>query len=76
MMVTPAQRFFSYAGVKLPDLNRQMSPEEIKSAYSIQYPELATAAIKALRLLATSSATNSWLASVQRVDRRFPAPPR
>ena len=32
MMVTPAQRFFSYAGVTLPDLNRQMSPEEIKSA--------------------------------------------
>ena len=46
MMVTPAQRFFSYAGVTLPDLNRQMSPEEIKSAYSIQYPELATAAVK------------------------------
>lgn len=46
MMVTRGQRIFSYAGVTLPDLNRKMSPEEIKAAYSIQYPELATAAIQ------------------------------
>jgi PRTRC genetic system protein C len=45
MTVTPTQRIFSYAGVMLPDLDRKMSPEEIKAAYSIQYPELATAAI-------------------------------
>jgi len=46
MTVTPAQRIFSYAGLTLGDLDRRMSPEEIKAAYSVQYPELATAGIK------------------------------
>ena len=45
MTVTPVQRIFSYAGLTLPDLDRQMLPEEIKAAYSVHYPELATAAI-------------------------------
>ncbi|TAM79653.1 MAG: PRTRC system protein C [Acidobacteria bacterium] len=45
MTVNPTERIFSYAGLSLPDLNRKMSPEEIKAAYSTQYPELATAAI-------------------------------
>jgi PRTRC genetic system protein C len=45
MKVTTAVREFSYMGLKLPDINTSMSPEEIKSAYSTQYPELATAAI-------------------------------
>jgi PRTRC genetic system protein C len=38
-------RSFSYNGVKLPDPDPKMSPEEVKAAYSHQYPELATAAI-------------------------------
>ncbi len=45
MTVTPTERIFSYAGLSLPDLDRKLSPEEIKAAYSNQYPELATAAI-------------------------------
>lgn len=45
MTVTPTQRIFSYAGLTLPDLDRRMQPEEIKAAYSTQYPELATAVI-------------------------------
>ena len=45
MTVTPTQRIFSYAGLTLTDLDRRMSPEEIKAAYSVQFPELATAAI-------------------------------
>lgn len=45
MKVTPAVREFSYMGVKLPDINPSLSPEEVKSAYTTQYPELATAAI-------------------------------
>ena len=45
MIVTQCQRVFSYAGLVLPDLDRKLTPEEIKAAYSIQYPELATAAI-------------------------------
>ena len=46
MTITPAARIFSYAGISLPDLDRNMPPEEIKAAYSMQYPELATAAIQ------------------------------
>jgi PRTRC genetic system protein C len=45
MTVTPAIRIFSYQGITLPDLDCRLSPEEVKAAYSTQYPELATAAI-------------------------------
>ncbi len=45
MTVTPAVRIFSCSSLTLPDLNPNLSPEEIKTAYAIQYPELATAAI-------------------------------
>jgi len=38
-------RSFTYNGVRLPDPDPRMSPEEIKAIYSHQYPELATAAI-------------------------------
>jgi PRTRC genetic system protein C len=38
-------RSFSYNGVKLPDPDPRMTPEEVKTLYSHQYPELATAAI-------------------------------
>lgn len=38
-------RSFTYNGVKLPDPDPKMTPEEVKAAYSHQYPELATAAI-------------------------------
>ncbi len=38
-------RGFSYNGVKLPDPDPRMTPEEVKNVYSNQYPELATAAI-------------------------------
>lgn len=38
-------RSFTYNGVKLPDPDPRMSVEEVKSLYSHQYPELATAAI-------------------------------
>jgi PRTRC genetic system protein C len=38
-------RSFTYNGVKLPDPDSGMTPEDVKAAYSHQYPELATAAI-------------------------------
>ena len=38
-------RSFTYNGVKLPDPDPRMTPEEVKIVYSHQYPELATAAI-------------------------------
>ena len=45
MTVTPAKRIFSYSSLTLPDINPALSPEEIKAAYCIHYPELASAAI-------------------------------
>ena len=45
MTVNPAVRIFSFSGLNLPDINPKLSPEEIKAAYSTQYPELAAAAI-------------------------------
>jgi PRTRC genetic system protein C len=44
--VTPTIREFAYSGLKLVDLDSKLSPEEIKAAYALQYPELATAAIQ------------------------------
>jgi PRTRC genetic system protein C len=41
----PLSRSFSYNGVKLPDPDPRMTVEEVKSLYSHQYPELATAAV-------------------------------
>jgi len=38
-------RCFTYNGVKLPDPDPRMTPEDVKAAYSHQYPELASAAI-------------------------------
>lgn len=38
-------RGFTYSGLKLPDPDPKMTPEEVKILYSHQYPELATAAI-------------------------------
>lgn len=43
--VTPARRVFCYGGVNFPDPNPRLSPEEVKAALAVQYPELATAAI-------------------------------
>ena len=45
MTVNPATRIFSYSSLTLHDINPALSPEEVKAAYSTQYPELATAAI-------------------------------
>lgn len=44
MKITQLVREFSYLGIKLPDIPN-LTPEEVKAAYSTQYPELATAAI-------------------------------
>ena len=35
-------RSFTYNGMKLPDPDPRMTPEEVKAIYSNQYPELAT----------------------------------
>lgn len=38
-------RSFTYNGLKLPDPDPRMTPEEVKAIYSNQYAELATAGI-------------------------------
>ena len=38
-------RSFTYNDVKLPDPDPRMTPEEVKTIYSHQYPELTTAAV-------------------------------
>ena len=38
-------RSFTYNGVKLPDLDPRITLEEVKTFYSHQYPEVATAAV-------------------------------
>ena len=43
--VTTLSREFSYNGVKLPDPNPNMTPEEVRAVYTNQYPDLATASI-------------------------------
>jgi len=43
--VTTLSREFTYNGVKLPDPNPNMTPEEVRTVYTNQYPDLATASI-------------------------------
>jgi PRTRC genetic system protein C len=38
-------RHFEFNGVRLPDIDPKLSPEEIRTLYSHQYPDIATAAI-------------------------------
>jgi PRTRC genetic system protein C len=38
-------RFFEFQGLRLPDINPQLSPEEIRELYAHQYPDIATASI-------------------------------
>jgi PRTRC genetic system protein C len=59
-------RSFSYNGVKLPDSDPRMTAEEVKSLYSHQYPELATAAITRPE----ASGERCSTASSERLERR------
>jgi PRTRC genetic system protein C len=38
-------RHFEFNGVRLPDIDEKLSPEEIRTLYSHQYPDIATASI-------------------------------
>ena len=44
-------RSFTYNGVKLPYPDPRITPEEVKTIYSHQYPELATAAVTGPRIV-------------------------
>jgi PRTRC genetic system protein C len=39
------QRVYEFNGVRLPEISKDLSPEETRTAYSQQYPEIATATI-------------------------------
>jgi PRTRC genetic system protein C len=39
------RREFSFLGIKLPDPDSRMTVEDVRGVLSMQYPELATAAI-------------------------------
>jgi PRTRC genetic system protein C len=38
-------RIFEFNGVRLPDINPKLSPEEIRTLYAHQFPDIATATI-------------------------------
>jgi len=46
-MITEARmsREFSYMGVKLPDPNSMMTPEEVRQFFATQFPDITTASI-------------------------------
>ena len=41
----PLSRHFEFNGVRLPDIDPKLSPEEIRTLYSHTYPDIATASI-------------------------------
>jgi len=45
LQASPLKRSFSFQGLKLPDPDPKLTAEEVRSFYSAQYPDLATAAI-------------------------------
>jgi PRTRC genetic system protein C len=38
-------RIFEFNGVRLPDINPKLSPEEIRNLYAHQFPDITTASI-------------------------------
>jgi PRTRC genetic system protein C len=38
-------RIFEFNGVRLPDPDQRLSPEEVRTLYAHQYPDIATASI-------------------------------
>ncbi len=45
LQARPLKREFIYMGLKLADPNPKLTVEEVRSFYSGQYPDLATAAV-------------------------------
>ena len=54
MKVVDITRKFSYNGIPLPDPNNTLDPNQVREFYSMQYPELATAADSSLKC-------NGWI---------------
>jgi PRTRC genetic system protein C len=45
MDIHPLSRVFEFNGVRLPDPDPKLTVEEIRSLYSHEYPDIATASI-------------------------------
>jgi PRTRC genetic system protein C len=45
LQASPLKRYFAFLSVKLPDPNPKLTADEVRSFYSAQYPDLATASI-------------------------------
>lgn len=45
MQIGVVTREFSFNGVKLPDPNPKLSPEQVRSVLATMYPDIATASI-------------------------------
>ena len=45
MQARAMRREFSFQGIKLPDPDSRMNVEDVRGVLSMQYPEIATAAI-------------------------------
>ena len=41
----PLSRHFEFNGVRLPDVDPKLPPEEIRTLYTHQFPDIATATI-------------------------------
>ena len=45
MQASTVGRKFSWNGVKIPDPDRKLSPEEVRAVLATMYPDIATATI-------------------------------
>ncbi len=45
MQASSVTREFTFNGVKLPDPDRKLSPEEVRAVLATMYPDIATASI-------------------------------
>lgn len=45
MQASAVAREFSFNGVKIPDPDKSLSPEEVRSVLATLYPDIATASI-------------------------------
>jgi PRTRC genetic system protein C len=45
MQVSALSRIFEFAGVRIPDPDRTLSPEEVRSVLAPLYPDIATATV-------------------------------
>ena len=64
-------REFSFNGLKLPDPDPKLNPEQVRSMLATLYPDIATASqlqSQGLRRSATNSGTNSFAPLGPRVD--------